>query len=341
MISIVIPNYNGASLLKKNLPRVLELLEKSKMSYEVILVDDASTDNSIEELKIANSKLQIINKNLKLEIIQKTNNEGFSSTVDLGIRTAKSNIVFVIKTDSVPKNKDYFALMLQHFENAKVFAVSANLKTIEDGKIEYRGCGQIYFKKGFFLHRRVCSDQLSVNQQPTTNNQKLTTDNLFSSWPDGGAMAVNKKIYEKIGGFDHLFNPFYWEDVDLGYRAWKGGYEVHFEPKAVLVHKHEEGVIAKHYDKNYRRLISLRNQFIFIWKNGDWRTLLIYALWMPIHFLIVLKNRDWMFFKAELWAELKIIDIIRRRIELNRIMKREDWDLMARFQIQNKCGQLL
>jgi glycosyltransferase involved in cell wall biosynthesis len=47
MISIVIPNYNGAVLLKRNLPRLAELLKKSKLEFELIVVDDCSTDDSV------------------------------------------------------------------------------------------------------------------------------------------------------------------------------------------------------------------------------------------------------------------------------------------------------
>lgn len=274
MISIVIPNFNGGKLLEKNLPKLFDLLKKSKLKHEVIVVDDASTDGSVE-------LLSILSRGGLVKVITKTKNTGFATTVDEGIRAAKGEIVFTLKTDALPESAEYFQLILGHFGLKKnlSFAVSAALKTIENGKEEIRGSGEIYFEKGFFLHRRGKPE-------------------LRSAWPDGGASAFRRDLYLKLGGFDPLYNPFYWEDVDLGYRAWKAGYRIDFEPRARLRHDFESGAIAKHYTKEQVEIISQRNQFIFVWKNGDWKHLLSYCFWEPYHVAIAFKNRNWQFFEA-------------------------------------------
>lgn len=280
MISIVIPNYNSADLLQKNLPRLLEFLKKSGLEHEVIVVDDCSTDESIEILKQVQDDIKII-KNEK--------NLGFASTVDRGIRAAKGEIVFTLKTDSLPENSDYFKKMLEHFKNKNIFSITAALKTIESGKTEIRGAGEIYFKKGFFLHKR---------SQPNLTNLSNLTNSLWTDWPDGSASAFRKDLYLKLGGFDKIYDPFYWEDVDLGFRARKLGYLCVFEPKAILIHEHEEGAINRHYSKEQIKEISSRNQFLFVWKNGNLKQKLLYVLWEPYHDLVAFKNRDLIFFKA-------------------------------------------
>ena len=277
MISVVIPNYNSEKLLAKNLPKLLDLLKKTKLNFEIIVVDDASTDNSLSYLR-----------NLShLRILKNSKNLGFASTVDRGIRAARGEIVFTLKTDCLPESPDYFRLMkdaiasLQH-DGKKVFSVTAGLKTIENGKEEIRGAGEIYFEKGFFLHRRSWSNW--------SNLTNLT--NFFTDWPDGSASAFNKEIYLKLGGFDKIYDPFYWEDVDLGFRAQKAGYLCVFEPKAILIHEHEEGAINRHYSPEQVKEISLRNQFIFTWKNGNATQLI--AHWL----LLIFYFRDRSFLKA-------------------------------------------
>jgi len=70
----------------------------------------------------------------------------------------------------------------------------------------------------------------------------------------------------KLGGMDEkLFSPFYWEDVDMGYRAWKRGWLLYWEPKGLVTHKHET-TISK-IPQKYRQRIQERNELIFAWKN--------------------------------------------------------------------------
>ena len=65
---------------------------------------------------------------------------------------------------------------------------------------------------------------------------------------------------------DPLFNPFYWEDIDLSYRAVKAGYALKFEKKSIVHHYHEKGKILTFFSGSLIQEL-LRNQFVFIWKN--------------------------------------------------------------------------
>ncbi len=312
MISVVIPNFNGAKLLAKNLPKLVGLLEKSKLEYELILADDASSDDSIKQLE----KFTVHGS--RFTVIRNEKNRGFASTIDAGIRAAKGEVVFTIKTDSVPESADYFMVMLDHLKNPSVFSVSAALKTRENGKEEIRGSGEIYFEKGYFLNRRG-------------SNLAKT-----SAWSDGSASAFRRDLYLKIGGFDKLYNPFYWEDVDLGYRAWKAGYQIDFEPNAVLLHDFESGAIAKHYSRQQIKIISLRNQLIFVWKNADVKHLLLYSLWKTYHFVVAIKNGDEDFFQAYFQAILKWPGILAARFRQRKVTKLSDYQALRVFQEKNR-----
>ena len=274
MISVVIPNYNSGSLLSKNLPKLFDLLKKSKLEYEVIVTDDCSTDDSLTALTSLKS----------LTVVTSLKNTGFGSNVDRGIQVARGEIVFILNAiDALPEKPEYFSLMLEHFKDPKVFSVAA-VKKDETGT---HGSGQIYFEKGFFLHRRKL----------VTSHQSLAT----TSWADGGAQAIRKDYYLKIGGFDPIYK-FYWEDVDLGYRAWKAGYKIIYEPRAVLLHAKSEGPIAKRYNEHERKILNLRNQFIFTWKNGNLKRQLLNFLWLPYY----LRQKD--FFVAFWQALISMLD---------------------------------
>lgn len=306
MISVVVPNFNSGARLAEKLSRLLELLKKSKLEHEIIVVDDASTDDSVEKLKI-----QIIdfksNSN-DITLIEKKENTGFGMTVDRGIRAAKEEIIFVLNAiDILPESAEYFKIMMEHFKDPKVFSVAAVKRDEED-----HGCGRIYFEKGFFLH------------------QKGDYHGHISAWADGGSQALRRDYYLKIGGFDSLYK-FYWEDVDLGYRAWKAGYQVDFEGKALLFHQKSEGPIARFYTQEQRTVMNLRNQLIFTWKNSDLKHLFLYFLWEPYHFTVALKNRDWLFFKAYWQAFFKWPRILMTRLQQRKVTKLTDNQVLGNF----------
>ena len=362
MISVVITNFNGAHLLKKNLPKIISLLEKSRLAmpadrqeYELIVVDDCSTDDSRAVLEKIDFKEA--DPSARLRAIFAPKNRGFAGTMDMGIRAAKAEYVFTLKTDTVPESPEYFNFLLSHFtrhsgersdsriskgtfrdpglgqdDGGKLFAVSATLKTIENGKEELRGGGQVYFEKGFFLHRRKIprhsgepeATPESLNTTLRDPGQARMTEDIYSSWADGSASVFNKAIYEKIGGFDNIYNPFYWEDVDLGYRAWKAGYTIEYEPKAILVHDFEKGAINSHYTKEQQKAVSLRNQFIFVWKNSDLKHLLLYFLWETYHHAVALKNGQFSWIIIYWQAFIKWPQILKRRIGQKKLNKFSD-----------------
>ncbi len=262
MISVVVPNFNSGEILKKNFPKLVYLLEKTDLDYEIIVTDDASTDDSVEVLE-----------KLKIKVVQSDVNTGFGTNIDRGIRAASGEVVFILNAiDLIPKDESYFELMLAHFEDKKVFSVAASKQDSEN-----HGSGKIYFEKGFFLHQR--------------GNGKLT------DWADGGAQALRKEYYFKIGGFDPIYK-FYWEDVDLGFRATKAGYKIIYEPRAILLHEKAEGPIAKNYSERELRRMNLYGQYIFTLKNSELKQKLLFFFWQPYHLAVALKNRDWDWFKA-------------------------------------------
>jgi len=313
-ISVIIPNYNGQSLLQKNLPRVF----KSVSSYEnklieIIACDDCSADNSLGILNRLKTKMQSLYPDINLKIIKNKKNLGFSSNVNQGAKNAKGEILVLLNTDVCPEN-NFLTPLLECFKDSSIFAVGCMDKSMENGKTILRGRGAGSWKKGFLVHSRGDIDQ---------------TDTL---WVSGGSGAFRKSIWDKLSGLDSLYDPFYWEDIDLSYRALKSGYKILFEPKSVVVHEHEKGIIKGKYSLSKIKTITYRNQFIFVWKNAtDISLQLAHLFWLPYHFFKALFRGDYLFFAGFFSALLRLPWIISSSFCAQKYFTKSDKAVISNF----------
>jgi GT2 family glycosyltransferase len=270
-VSVIIPNYNGAEILSKNIPKVIEALLASDVESEIIISDDNSQDNSIEVIE--NLIKNQIDGDVKIKLTTSNENNGFSSNVNNGIGLSTGDILVLLNTDVVPK-KDFLTPLLKHFSDEDVFAVGCMDESVEGEKVVLRGRGKGCWKKGFLVHSAA------------------PVDGKTTLWVSGGSGAFRKNIWEKLRGLDTLYDPFYWEDIDLSYRALKSGYKVVFEKNSVVRHEHEKGVIKKKFKPNEIKKIVYRNQFIFAWKNSDISTLINGIFWLPYHLINAIISGD-------------------------------------------------
>jgi GT2 family glycosyltransferase len=227
-VSIVIPNWNGAEKLRRNLPKVLKVRDV----FEIIVVDDFSTDESVRVLK---------EEFPEVKVIEQKKNHGFATTCNVGAKAAEGDLVFLLNTDAFPE-VNCLEFVLPHFKDREVFSVSCNT----GGSWSWAK-----FEKGFFWH--------GVMDKVDRAHQTL--------WASGGSGVFRKDLWGALGGFDELFNRFYEEDVDIGYRATKRGYINIWEPRAKVEHYKEPGVIAQNFTKTHVARVAQRNQLYFIWKN--------------------------------------------------------------------------
>lgn len=229
-VSIIIPNWNGKEKLERNLPEVL----KVKGIDEIIIVDDASSDDSVEFIKKTYPQIKLI---------EKTKNTGFGSNVNKGVSQAKGDLVFLLNTDAVPE-PDCLKYILPHFENPRVFSVGFNT----GGNFSWA-----HFKNGEVRH--FMSPKI---------DRIVTHETLWSS---GGSSVMRRDVWNKLKGFNALYDPFYVEDLDLGYRARKRGFINMWEAKAKVEHYKQIGVIAANFKKSRVENTSERNMLIFTWIN--------------------------------------------------------------------------
>lgn len=308
-IDVVIPNYNGFNLIEKNLPILIKYISKYNVG-QIVITDDFSKEEDFNALNIFVEKIKKTHP-IKLRLLRNKKNLGFSSNVNNGVSACNSDLVFLLNTDIVVE-ENFLDDAIKHFvKNEELFGVGLMDKSIEEEKVILRGRGVARWSRGFLVHSRG------------------EVDKKDTFWISGGSSLIRRKIFEEIGGFDPLYNPFYWEDIDLSYRAQKSGYNILFEPKSVVEHHHDKGAIKKHYKSNQIKKIAYRNQFTFIWKNiTDSNLIISHTLWLPYHFAHAIINFDTAFFIGFFYAVVRIPAIIQKRKKQKKQYRKKDSELL-------------
>lgn len=270
-VSAVIPTYNGRKLMEMYLPALFENLENGD---ELVVVEDTGPDDTVPWMKKEFSmkkvdapiegvdayKGKFIKSKKKIDVVllDSHENQRFGENSNRGVRVAKHDLIFLINNDVVP-HKGCLKNLLPYFEDEDVFAVGP--LEIEHG--EKKGKNKLWFERGMFIHS--AGDDLKSG--PT-------------AWVSGGSGLFDKNKWMEIGGFDKLYYPAYWEDIDLSFQARKRGWKVLFEEKAVVDHNHETTNISVFGQRKMDKM-SWRNGNKFAWKNGNFWQKLAHLLWKP------------------------------------------------------------
>jgi len=268
MISLIIPVYKNTALFLENLKHNLRYVKNAEI---IIVNDDPETDLTLPLKEICP----------QATLINNSKNLGFGPSVNLGVKKARADYLLFLNSDVLLMDKR-FEKALTEFANPKLFGLSfAQLNN--QGELSVANAGE--FKNGLFQHR------------PKPANSTVPT-----LWADGGSCLLRRAYFNELGGFDSRFAPFYWEDVDLGFRAAKRGYQILYYPKVVVKHNHAT-TINKYYPSEYTRTINYRNQLLFTWKNGQGKNLIRHFCLLP---LITLRLRKDKSFAKGLLMALKI-----------------------------------
>ena len=271
-ITLIITNWNGSKLLRECLPTVLEAVRFDHHHfYEVMVIDDCSNDNSLGILA---------DEFPEVRTEQTPQNLGFQEANNYAVKLVESKIVMPMNNDIKldPKALHYLA---QHFDNKDIFAVSGKIFAFDQTTFLYGNRGG-YFQKGHF----------HLYEKPPEDDSQT----LFAC---GGAFMVNRQKYLDLGGFDSMYHPLYYEEIDLSYRALKRGWKVHYEPQSIAYHK-VQATITRQEKLRRISLISARNNYLFIWKNILDRSMtLTFLFYIPLFLLrdlFRLKSRFWIAF---------------------------------------------
>jgi O-antigen biosynthesis protein len=240
--SVVIPNWNGRDLLEKYLPSVIEAMA-GHPDNEIIVVDNGSSDDSVAFVRanFPQVRLLVLPANL-----------GFGGGSNAGFRAARNRIVVLLNSD-MRVAPDFLAPLLEAFADPTVFAVACQIFFSDPNKLrEESGLTQAWWQDGALRVRHRIDPAV--------------TDLFPCFYPGGGSSAFDRDKFFELGGFDELLAPFYLEDTDLGYQAWKRGWKVFYQPRSVVYHEHR-GTIGKRFREDQIQAVLKKNFLLFCWKN--------------------------------------------------------------------------
>ncbi len=239
MVSVIIPNYNGEHFLKE----CLEALKRQTFDdMEVILVDNASTDDSI---KLAKELYR------EIRVIELHDNTGFAYAVNRGIEAAKGEYVLLLNNDTIV------------FPNF----VKNQYKMIK-GKPDVFSCSALMIQNRNHELVDDAGDELSVlgwgfapDRDKPVSGCGIPHE-VFSSC--AGAAIYRKSVFDEIGLFDESFFA-YLEDMDVGYRARLAGYRNLYNPYAKVYHLGSASSGSRH--NAFKVELSARNSMYMMKKN--------------------------------------------------------------------------
>ncbi len=214
-LSICVLNYNGQRFLEGCFESLLAMTYPREL-LELILVDNASTDESLEFMRTRYPQVRLLRRD---------RNEGFSKANNFAATMATGKYVAFLNND-MRVDREWAVEMVRPLSRGASVVCTASKILSRDGKrIDFVGGGINFYGHGL-------SDAYD-----TPNDDRLYTEEKPIPFACGGAMLIDRQVFLSVGGFDEDLYA-YFEDTDLGWRLWVLGYEVIFAPKAVVYHHH-------------------------------------------------------------------------------------------------------
>jgi GT2 family glycosyltransferase len=252
-LTILILNYKTRGLLKQFLKGLK--MYSPKVEHEVIVVDNASNDGSVE---------LIMNNHPEVKLIQNEQNVGYAKGNNIGIKSAKGEYILLINTDVVITDKEAIEKLVAFMDaNLDVGIVGPLLKN-PDGSVQesaYR-----FYKLLTPLYRRTFLGKTKYGQKELSYSQMKDWDRASSrdvDWLMSSCILLRKKALDDTGLLDERFF-LYVSEEDLARRMWKTGWRVHFFADVNLIHYHR-----KQSADDFRvAIIHIKDFLKYLWK---WR----------------------------------------------------------------------
>ena len=261
-VSVVIPTFNGRKLLEANLPPLKRAAARHALPVEIIVVDDASSDDTVTFLGAEHPDVVLLVND---------RNRGFAETIDRGIYAARNDLILALNND-ILVDEELFARVPACFADPALFSITPN---IVDPR---RGESQAITR----LKPGICWFATRYLQLADLPADAGEIPLFFAS---GGATFYDRQKLLQLEGFDPIYHPFYVEDVDLSYRAWKAGWKSLLEPATSVCHETSSTILSLHRKRKIK-FIGDRNRTLFLWLNITDPWLMVrYFLCLPLSLL--------------------------------------------------------
>ena len=258
-LSLIIPNWNGAAVLADCVAGVLADLEGSGIRYEVIVVDDASSDGSAEAVRA---------RFPQVSVVLNARNNGFAFTVNTGIRRSRGDYVLLLNNDAKPEPGAMLHVLTYLRSHPEVGAAACRIVGL-DGALQ-RSCRDFPSLTNLVSHRLIESLPASLRRLAARGTEFWPHDTTRCvDWIHMVFLMISRRALDRVGNLDERFFM-YGEDTDFGWRLKRAGIPLAFLPEARVVHvsgfsgnqrwgrqalvKRQQGihqVLRKHYSSSY------------------------------------------------------------------------------------------
>lgn len=278
-VAVVIPSYNGRELLARNLPGIVQAARL--VNAPVTVADDASDDATLSWLASAYPSINRVPSAVRL---------GFARNCNRVFPCIQADVVVLLNSD-VEVDPGFIPPLLRHFESrGDVFAVAPSVLS--------EGQGHLDEAVNFFTFSRGLLDAAF----PCLAGTPPPAHAVPIGFAVGAAAALHRGKLMQLAGFDPIFSPFYCEDADLGYRAWRRGWPSLYEPRATVHHQYQ-GTIGSVATRERVRATHVRNKLFMTWRNlRDGRLWVRHLLWLGRMPFSHLRHRRWPELKGTLAA---------------------------------------
>jgi hypothetical protein len=321
MVSVIILNYNGKNFLNECLKSVLD---SSYTNFEIILVDNFSTDDSIKLVKERFGHVSV------LMIVKNSSNLGFAAGNNAGTRCCKGKYILFLNNDTVVESNWLTELVKVMESDAKIGAAQSKLLSLVDRRT-FDSAGDFVDYYGDSLSRGSWGEK--------DNGQYDRVEEVFSA--RGAALIVRSDIFFKIGEFDSDFFLCY-EDIDLCWRIRLNGFKIVFVPKSRVYHIGSATATSScfsafHTEKN-RLSILLKNMPIEYLAKYNPLTFTLGEMVCDLMF-----NRPLLLYariKAMLWVLKNFKKIWRKRLSIQRYVKKIDDEMVDEYMLKTNLKLL-
>jgi N-acetylglucosaminyl-diphospho-decaprenol L-rhamnosyltransferase len=260
---ILVLNFNGRDWLEECLPSIREAAGRSPIPCAVTVVDNGSTDGSGEWLVGRWPGVGLIREE----------NLGLASFNRVLARLDEP-VVLLLNSD-IKLDPDSVGPLLRAFEEHDDALFSAPLCWAFDGRT-YEG-----------MRTRVRMRYGLVQGMCRVPGFEQTVNTAGETAAAGPVLAVDRRRFLELGGYDPIYFPGRIEDLDLGFRGWMAGYRGYYVPESIAYHW-GFGTFASELGMARSQRLASRNTLIFMWKNTSGARLLAHLLWLPIRLVAAL-----------------------------------------------------
>jgi len=295
MVSIIIPVYNGEDVIEGCLRSVLA--SSDNYNYEVVVVDDNSSDRSVDIVK------RYLSRNVKL--LENSQRSGFVKTMMKGISCSRGDIIVSLNMDTVVDRGWLRGLITPLKINNKVGLVGSKILYMKDNIIQHAG--------GFLNENALSYHVGKGDMDPGQHDSEKEVEYVC-----GASLACRKDLLKKIGSLDAGYHPMYYEEIDIAHRFRRAGYKILYAPSSRL--RHHEGYALVNSRKKVFYFTS-RNRLRYVLKSYSAGRIALGFLFYEIKYFINVKNRDKIYlFMAYVYTMCRLPEILFTRMK-DRVME--------------------